>query len=73
MSFVNVLALLLILIGAINAGLWGFFKFDFFYWIFMNTASTVWPRLIYAIIGLAGVWGLSFLGKCRALCCRHKD
>jgi len=68
MKCLNVLALILIVIGALNWGLWGFFQFDFVAWLCGGNA-TGWARLIYAIIGLAGVWSLGFLGKCKALCC----
>ncbi|HEX2579301.1 MAG TPA: DUF378 domain-containing protein [Rhabdochlamydiaceae bacterium] len=72
MKFLNVLALLLILAGAINWGLWGFFQFDFVAWFAHGNTSWL-ARLCYAIIGLGGVWGLGFLGKCKALCggCCH--
>ena len=67
MKCLNVLALILVLVGALNWGLWGFFQFDFVAWI--ATGNTSWlARLIYAVIGLAGVWGLGFLGKCKCLC-----
>ena len=68
MKVINVLALILILIGALNWGLWGFFQFDFVAWLFEGDATWL-SRLVYAIIGLAGLWGLSFLGKCKTLCC----
>ena len=68
MKVINFIALILILIGALNWGLWGFFQFDFVAWLF--DGDTTWlSRLIYAIIGLAGLWGLTFLGKCKAICC----
>ncbi len=63
MKTINVAALILILIGALNWGLWGFFQFDFVAWAFGGHYSW-FSRLIYAIIGLAGVWGLSFFGQC---------
>ena len=71
MKFLSVLALILILVGAINWGLWGFFQFDLVAWI--AKGNTNWlARLIYSLVGLAGVWGLRFLGKCKALCsCDH--
>ncbi len=71
-KFLNVLALLLILVGAINWGLWGFFQFDFVAWFAHGNTSWL-ARLCYSVIGLAGVWGLGFLGKCKALCggCCH--
>ena len=67
MKAINFIALILILAGALNWGLWGFFQFDIVAEIFGG--NTTWlARLVYAIIGLSGVWGLSFLGKCKALC-----
>lgn len=68
MKIINVVAFILILIGALNWGLWGFFQFDLVAWLFGGD-STWLSRLVYAIVGLAGLWGLSFLGKCKALCC----
>lgn len=69
-SFVNLLALILVIVGALNWGLWGFFQFDLVAWIFHG--NTVWPsRIVYSLIGLAGVWGLRFLSKCKPLCCCH--
>ena len=68
MKAINVIALILILVGALNWGLWGFFQFDLVAWLFGGD-STWLSRLVYAIVGLAGLWGLSFLGKCKALCC----
>ncbi len=68
MKVINVIALILILVGALNWGLWGFFQFDLVAWLFGGD-STWLARLVYAIVGLAGLWGLSFLGKCKALCC----
>lgn len=68
MKAINVISLILILVGALNWGLWGFFQFDFVAWLFGGD-STWLSRLVYAIVGIAGLWGLSFLGKCKALCC----
>ena len=68
MKVINVITLILILVGALNWGLWGFFQFDLVAWLFGGD-STWLARLVYAIVGLAGLWGLSFLGKCKALCC----
>ena len=71
-SFLNMLSLLLILVGALNWGLWGFFQFDLVAWIAKGNTTGL-ARLIYAVIGLAGVWGLGFLGKCKAICCHKCD
>ena len=67
MKFLNFIALLLIVIGALNWGLWGFFQFDFVAWLFDGN-TTVISRIVYAIIGLAGVWSLGFFGRCKAVC-----
>ncbi len=67
MKVINFLALILVLIGALNWGLWGFFQFDFIAWLCGGTASWL-SRLIYALIGLSGLWGLKFLGHCKVLC-----
>jgi uncharacterized membrane protein YuzA (DUF378 family) len=72
MKCLNVLSLILILAGALNWGLWGFFQFDFVAW-FAHGNTSMLARFIYAVIGLGGVWGLGFLGKCKALCgCSHE-
>lgn len=67
MKVLNFIALLLIVIGALNWGLWGFFQFDFVAWLFDGN-TTVISRIVYAIIGLAGVWSLGFFGRCKAIC-----
>ena len=41
------------LIGALNWGLVGFFGFDFVAWLF--GPMTVLSRIVYAIIGIAGL------------------
>ncbi|MBS3903104.1 MAG: DUF378 domain-containing protein [Anaplasmataceae bacterium] len=67
MRFVCCLALILIIIGALNWGLWGFFQFDFVAWLFGG--NTTWlSRLVYAVIGLAGLCSLKYLGKMSGLC-----
>jgi uncharacterized membrane protein YuzA (DUF378 family) len=74
MKLLNFLALILIIVGALNWGLWGFFQFDFVAWL--AKGNTTWlARVIYAVVGLAGVWSLGFLGKCKTMCCsdEHKS
>ena len=68
MKALNVIALILIIIGALNWGLWGFFQFDLVAAIF-HGSSTGAARVVYAIIGLSGLWSLRFLSRCSALCC----
>lgn len=49
------LARLLVLIGAINWGLIGFFGFDLVAALFGGPTSMV-SRVIYAIVGIAGIF-----------------
>lgn len=56
----DILALLLMLIGAINWGLIGAFQFDLVATLFGGTAGVV-SRIIYVIVGLAGLWGIVML------------
>lgn len=67
-KFLNVLCFLLVIAGALNWGLWGFFQFDFIAWF--SEGNTTWlARFIYAIIGLAGLWSLRLIPRCKHLCC----
>lgn len=62
MSVLQRIALLLVIIGAINWGLIGFFRFDLIANIFGGQTATI-SRFIYAIVGLAGLYCLSLLFK----------
>ena len=53
------IALLLIVIGAINWGLVGFFQYDLVGSIFGGTSSLA-SRIVYAVVGIAGIYGLTF-------------
>lgn len=53
-------ALVLAIIGAINWGLVGIFKFDLVAWIFGGQTSG-FSRVIYTLVGLAGLWCISLL------------
>lgn len=55
----NYIALTLVIIGALNWGLIGFFGFDLVTTIF--SGSMFWlARIIFALVGLAGLWALRF-------------
>ena len=60
MAIVNKIALILIIIGALNWGLVGLFSFDLVAWI-TGSAASVLARIIYVLIALAGVWSISML------------
>lgn len=54
------LAILLMIIGAINWGLIGLFQFDLVAYLFGGPASIV-SRIIYTIVGVAGIYSISLL------------
>lgn len=54
------IALLLVIIGAINWGLIGIFQFDLVAAIFGGQGALV-SRIIYTIVGAAGLWCISLL------------
>ncbi|MCH9811345.1 DUF378 domain-containing protein [bacterium] len=66
MFILNVLALIVAIAGAINTGLVGFFNYNFLNMIFGGEVAGTYPvltRIVFAIIGLGGVWALSFFAK----------
>ncbi len=60
MKIINNIALCLTIIGGINWGLMGLFKFDLVAWICSGQDSVI-ARIIYSIIGLAAIWCISLL------------
>lgn len=64
---ITALSFLLVVIGALNWGLWGFFQFDLVAWLF-NGNTTLLSRLIYGLVGLAGIWSLRMIPHCCHMC-----
>lgn len=62
LSGVQRTALVLAIIGAVNWGLIGFFRFDLIAAIFGGQAAG-FSRVIYALVGLAGLYCISILFK----------
>lgn len=58
------IALVLSIIGGINWGLIGFFRFDFVAYLFGGQTATA-SRVVYGIIGLAALWCISLLFRDR--------
>ena len=58
------IALVLVIIGALNWLLVGLFKYDLVAALFGGTASLV-SRIIYVVVGLAGLWAISLLVRPR--------
>ncbi|MGN0472795.1 MAG: DUF378 domain-containing protein [Lachnospiraceae bacterium] len=51
------IALTLVLVGAINWGLIGFFGFDLVAFIFGN--MSIMSRIVYGLVGIAGLYGIA--------------
>ncbi|MBQ3179780.1 MAG: DUF378 domain-containing protein [Firmicutes bacterium] len=60
MNAVDYIAQILVIVGAINWGLVGFLDFDLVGAIFGGAASLI-SRCIFALVGLAGLYVISFL------------
>ncbi|MGN1329166.1 MAG: DUF378 domain-containing protein [Eubacterium sp.] len=60
MKIVNNIALILSIIGGINWGLIGLFKFDLVAWICGGQDSII-SRIIYTVVGLSAIWCISLL------------
>ncbi len=56
----DTIALILSIIGSVNWGLVGLFQFDLVAWIFGGQDAVI-SRIIYGIIGLAGLWCITML------------
>ena len=54
------IALILTIIGGINWGSIGLFRFDIVAWI-CGGQDAVFARIIYCIVGLAAIWCISLL------------
>ena len=58
------LALLLVVIGALNWGSVGLFQFDIVSWLF-GGADSIISRIIFTLVGLAGLWCISLFFRRR--------
>ena len=62
MKFLDNLSLILVIVGALNWGSIGLFGFDFVGFLFGGQMS-VMSRIIFALVGLAGLWSITILFK----------
>ena len=60
MKFMDRVALALVIIGALNWGSVGLFRFDCVAALFSGQAAAI-SRIIYALVGLAGLWCITIL------------
>ena len=65
MDFLDNLALTLVIIGAVNWGSIGIFGFDFVSAIFGGSGSVL-TRIIFTLVGSAGLWAIGMLFKEKA-------
>lgn len=62
--FIDRIALILVIIGALNWGSVGLFSFDLVAWLCGGQAA-IFSRIIYTAVALAGVWCISLLFRPR--------
>lgn len=62
MSTIDNISLILVIIGALNWGCIGLFGFDFVAALFGGQLSVV-SRIIYSLVGIAGLWSITLLFK----------
>ena len=60
MKIIDRIALILVIVGALNWGSVGFFACDCVAWLCGGQLAAV-SRVIYALVGLAGLWCITLL------------
>lgn len=67
MKFFDSLVLILVIVGAVNWGLIGLFNFDLVALLFAGSGAfgtiNTFSKIIYAVVGLAGLYSISFFAK----------
>ena len=63
-NWLDIVALILIIIGAINWGLIGFFRFDLVSFLFGNLSWL--SRIVYALVGIGGLYTISLYGRIKS-------
>lgn len=61
MKALDYIVLILVIVGAINWGLIGFFGLDLVAFLFGS--MSLLSRIIYAIIGICGIYAISYCGR----------
>ncbi len=59
MKVIDKIALVLIIIGALNWGLIALFNFDLVAMLFGD--MTLISRIVYGLVGISGLWGIKLL------------
>lgn len=63
-NWLDYILLTLVIIGAVNWGLIGFFRFDLIAFLFGDMSWL--SRIIYAVVGIGGIYLISLFGRIRA-------
>jgi uncharacterized membrane protein YuzA (DUF378 family) len=66
------ISLILAIIGALNWGSIGLFRFDLVAWLFGGQDAT-WSRIIYTLVGLCGLWCITLLFRRREVIAEEKN
>lgn len=61
MKVLNTLVLILVIVGALNWGLIALFDFNLVAWLFGE--MTLLSRIVYGLVGLAGLWAITFFTR----------
>ena len=59
MKIIDKIALVLIIVGALNWGLIALFNFDLVAALFGD--MSVLSRIVYGLVGISGIWGIKLL------------
>lgn len=63
MKALDYIALIIVIIGAVNWGLIGFFGFDLVAFLFGN--MSLFSRIVYSLVGICGLYAISYTGRIR--------
>ncbi len=66
------IALILVIIGALNWGSIGLFQFDIVGWLFGGQGATI-SRIVFTLVALAGIWCISLLFRERDEIAENND
>ena len=66
MQVIDRIALILTIVGGLNWGSIGLFRFDIVAWLFGGQTATV-SRVVYTLVGLAALWCISLLFRSDAV------
>lgn len=66
------IALFILLVGGLNWGLVGLFRFDVIAWLFGGSGSVI-SRILYIIVALSAIWCISLFFRRNSLIGENHD